>query len=88
MMKFLRAIWQSLNNIIAAPGRFIEAANVLSSSVQEQTRTIETLRSDVLKTSDLHHHELRRKLEALVTDSNYMVSTKKRELQRGGHRVD
>jgi hypothetical protein len=87
-MNFLRAIWQSINNIIAAPGSFIEAANVLSSSVQEQTRTIEALRTDVLKTSDLHHHELRRKLDALVTDSNFLVTTKRRELQRGGHRVD
>jgi hypothetical protein len=84
-MNFLRSIWQSINNIIAAPGRFIEAANALSSSVQEQTRTIEALRSDVLKTNDLHHHELRRKLEALVTDSNYLVTEKKRELQRAGH---
>ena len=87
-MNFLRAIWQSINDIIAAPGRFIEAANALSSSVQEQTRTIEALRSDVLKTSDLHHHELRRKLEALVTDSNFLVTSKKRELQRAGHKAD
>jgi hypothetical protein len=87
-MNFLRSIWQAINNIIAAPGRFIEAANALSSSVQEQTRTIEALRSDVLKASDLHHHELRRKLEALVTDSAFMVTTKKRELQRAGHKAD
>jgi len=87
-MNFLRAIWHSINNILAAPGRFIEAANALSSSVQEQTRTIEALRCDVLKTSDLHHHELRRKLEALVTDSNFLVTAKKRELQRAGHKAD
>jgi hypothetical protein len=87
-MNFLRSIWQSINNIIAAPGRFIEAANVLSSSVQEQTRTIEALRSDVLKTTDLHHHELRRKLETLVTDSNFQVRVKKAELGRAGHRAD
>ena len=87
-MNFLRAIWHSINNILAAPGRFIEAANALSSSVQEQTRTIEALRSDVLKTSDLHHYELRRKLETLVTDSNFLVTSKKRELQRAGHKAD
>ena len=84
MINFLRSIRHSINNIISAPGRFIDAANALSSSVQEQTRIIEALRSDVLKAlgsssadAVLNHHELLKHVK-------YMSHSEHKRNQREG----
>jgi hypothetical protein len=84
MMNFLRSIWQSINDAIAAPGRFIKAANTLSSSVQEQTRSVEAFRSDVLKAirglsadGAVHHQEL-------VKQVRYLAQSEHKRNQREG----
>jgi hypothetical protein len=85
-MNFFRAIWYSINNVLAAPGRFIEAANALSSSVQEQTRAIEALHTDVLNAlgtmsadAVLHHQELVKHVRYLALSEN------KRNQREGKH---
>jgi hypothetical protein len=49
-------------------------------SLQQNTAALLALTSE--------QKELRTKFDALVADSNYLVTTKKRELQRSGHRLD
>jgi hypothetical protein len=48
-------------------------------SLQQNTAALLALTSE--------QKELRTKFDALVADSNYLVTTKKRELQRSGHKV-
>jgi len=54
-----------------------DAFRLFITTQQENTKALQAL--------TVEQKELRTKLEALVADSNYMVTTKMRELQRAGH---
>ena len=65
------------SNIAAAFNLFIESIHNLTHAVADNTIAVNALREE--------QKSLKAALESLVADSNFMVSAKKRELQRAGH---
>ena len=55
------------------------AFRLFITTVQGNTAALQTLAAE--------QRELRTQLEALVVDSNFMVTAKKKEIQRSGHKV-
>ena len=56
------------------------AFHLFITTVQANTIAVEALASE--------QRELRSKLDTLVTNSHFIVRTKRSELQRSGHKVD